>query len=185
MAERFNKSSIQIQDLVGTAEVALIEAAIAFDPKNGSKFSSFACIIISRALIDYISRNQIVFIGNAANRRRVAFTSDIDDERFSGIKQYTPLVDTIESREDSVEQILCNNSVSIDLENSIKYAGLTQKQTRVIKLFLEGKELKQIAKLMGNKLKTTQIRFNNAVKKLKDYISSIDDNSESGTSLLR
>ena len=138
----FLKKQLNLQDLIEEGSLGLLNAAKAFNPELGFKFSTYAWVSIERQIQKYIKNFQYLNIENLDNF--------IDEE------EETP-------------QELNNKASEIAyIRNFVSHTeNMGPKTKEVILLTLEGKSVQEIAHITGTGTKTVQDKIKMGIKKIK------------------
>ena len=144
IALKFRDSGLDLDDLIQEGYIALARAFSKFNPDNETKFSTYAYVVVERALINVVEK----YI------RRVRFNTP---EELA-----TPVAD-----HRSVKQQ--QNLVSKDWLNSLfNSAGLSDRDKRVMMLrFYSGLLVQEVAEEMGISKSTVKLVTHNSLVKIR------------------
>lgn len=138
----FLKTNLSLQDLKEEGYIALLNAAKAFNPELGFKFSTYAWTCIERQIRYYLKNFQYLNIENLENY--------------------------INEEEETPQEL--NNKAS-EIAYIKKFIAHTEnmgpKTKEVILLTLEGKTPTQIAQIMGTQTKAVQDKIKLGIKKIR------------------
>lgn len=105
-AEDYAASRMEFEDLVQEARLGLIDAAERFDPKRGTKFSTYARWHILKRIMDAIhNRNEIVRV---PRRRPSHICASLNDDDAAEIQDDSPTVESMLDESAMVDRVrLC------------------------------------------------------------------------------
>ena len=149
-------------DLVQEGMLGLYEAVLDFDPSAGARFRSFAGLCISRQLVSAVK---------AANRHKHGPLNDyvsIHRPLTAGEDGECTLADVLPaaSHNDPAEQVLLSERVRA-LECHLD-AALSDLETQVLRLHVDGRNYREIASVMRRHAKS----IDNALQRIKRKIDA-------------
>ncbi len=117
-------ASVQLDDLIQSGMMGLLEAASKFDGSKGAKFETFAGIRIRGAMLDEIRRGDWVPRSVHRNNRRVAQVIDELEQELGRDARDTEIAERLDMTLDEYHHIL--NDVSVGKIIGIEDLGVTQ-----------------------------------------------------------
>lgn len=148
-----NLSMDAVEDWYGTAAIGLCQAALAFDEKRGTQFSTLAY-----ACID----NEVKRVMRQSKKNIIAYVSLDDSINESGYS----LSDVIPDNEDCYFPIYLNEA--IDIANR----SLTDKEKRIVELVINsGLSQRKVADMIGVSRETVSNAYSKYISKIKEYFT--------------
>ena len=117
-------ASVQLDDLIQSGMMGLLEAASKFDGSKGAKFETFAGIRIRGAMLDEIRRGDWVPRSVHRNNRRVAQVIDELEQELGRDARDTEIAERLDMTLNEYHHIL--NDVSVGKVIGIEDLGVTQ-----------------------------------------------------------
>ena len=117
-------ASVQLDDLLQSGMIGLLEASSKFDGSKGAKFETFAGIRIRGAMIDEIRRGDWVPRSVHRNNRRVAQVIDELEQSLGRDARYTEIAEKLDMSLNEYHHIL--NDVSVGKIIGIEDLGVSQ-----------------------------------------------------------
>jgi RNA polymerase sporulation-specific sigma factor len=152
------------EDLLQEAYIGLTKAVRDFDPQHGASFASFADLCITRQILTAIK--------TATRLKHSPLNSYVSFDRPHDDDPTRTLADTvaIEPDADPLDQLVADD----DLRTLRRIVGdvLSDLESRVLRLYVEGRSYQEIADLLGRQVKSIDNALQRIKRKLEGRIAA-------------
>lgn len=154
-------------DLIQEGMIGLFKAICDYNPNKEASFKSFATICITRQLstvFKSVTRQKHIPL-NTSISLSIPVNAKGNDEDEDGIT----LMDVLKNKESITPEDEIINRENLEVLNKNIYKVLSPMEWRVLKLYIDGKNYKDIAIMLGKKPKS----IDNALQRIKKKVESI------------
>jgi RNA polymerase sporulation-specific sigma factor len=152
------------EDVVQEGMIGLFKSIRDFQPAQGTPFASFAELCISRQILSAIK---------SANRHKhypLNSSLSLDAPAYSEEGEQRSIGDMLEGTQtDPVEVVVSAEEIE-SLRDALK-AGLTELEADVLRLYLDGRSYEEIARVLGNHVKSIDNALQRIKRKLQRYLA--------------
>ena len=153
------------EDIVQEGMIGLFKAVRDFQADKNTAFRAFAELCITRQIITAIktaTRQKHIPLNSYVSLNKPSMSSDGDDDR--------PLSDSLISDSiDPAEMVISSEEISA-IKTSM-HRVLSELETEVLQLYVEGKSYQEIADMLGRHVKSIDNALQRIKRKLEQHIS--------------